>query len=167
MQPHCALILALKSFRGVLPLLVIVNCSDDKWGPCLLKTTDLDSVYRSPCVPWPPSSAHAGGRDICCLDPGATIPGQSLGSAGDCGFLGSNYRLHCTVSPECSALSLLPRAPSFQPPNLPVRRYVQIKRTWAWVSESHLGLGSAIHSLANCLALGELPNLSEPLFPLL
>lgn len=53
MQPHCALILALKSFRGVLPLLVIVNCSDDKWGPCLLKTPDLDSVYRSPCVPWP------------------------------------------------------------------------------------------------------------------
>lgn len=86
MQPHCALILALKWFRGVLPLQVNINCSDDKRGPCLLKTPDLDLVYSSLCVPWSPSSARAGGRDICCLDPSATIPGQSLESAGIVGF---------------------------------------------------------------------------------
>ena len=82
MQPHSALILALKWVFRVLPLQVNINCSGDKQGPCLLKTPDLDSAYSSPRVPWPPSSAHAGGRDIGCLDPGATIPGQSLGLLG-------------------------------------------------------------------------------------
>lgn len=96
MQPHCALILVLKWVLGVLPLQVNINCSGDKQGPCLLKTPDLDSVYSPPRVPWPPSSAHAGGRDMCFLDPGATIPGHSLGSAGTLGFW--------ALIPGCTAL---------------------------------------------------------------
>lgn len=39
MQPHCALILALKWVFGVLPLQVNINCSGDKPGALLAEDT--------------------------------------------------------------------------------------------------------------------------------